>query len=233
MESPESAARSDSVSSEVTSRGSRLFQAEMTVEPRRSLIDEKISINVKGLSSGESITIAAKLIGDSNEELESYGHFKADETGRVCLEEQTSLAGTYTGVDSMGLLWSMQLSPGQRKGQRLSKKDPTKPYNIHLQLFHDQVKDFSNVKLKPLAHVTFEKWYMTRGVRRIPVREGRLRGTLFIPPGKGPFPGKKSKNVHASGKKKYHPLYLLRNCDGSELRELNSSQLKSPSYHHY
>jgi len=27
-------------------------------------------------------------------------------------------------------------------------------------------------------------------VRRIPVRDGRLRGTLFLPPGKGPFPGK-------------------------------------------
>lgn len=202
MESPESAARSKPVSSEVTSRGSRLFQGEMTVEPRRSLIDEKISINVKGLSSGQPITIAAKLIGDSNEELESYAYFKADETGRVCLEEHTSLAGTYTGVDSMGVLWSMQLSPGQRKGQRLSKKDPTKPYNIHLQLFHGHVKDFSNVKLHPMAHVTFEKWYMARGVRRIPVREGRLRGTLFRPPGGGPFPGKQSKNVHVSDKKR-------------------------------
>ena len=31
---------------------------------------------------------------------------------------------------------------------------------------------------------------MAEGVKRIPVREGRIRGTLFLPPGNGPFPGK-------------------------------------------
>jgi len=30
---------------------------------------------------------------------------------------------------------------------------------------------------------------MADGVSRIPVREGTIRGTLFIPPGEGPFPG--------------------------------------------
>jgi len=33
---------------------------------------------------------------------------------------------------------------------------------------------------------------MAEGVKRFPVREGRIRGTLFIPPGDGPFPGKKN-----------------------------------------
>ena len=30
---------------------------------------------------------------------------------------------------------------------------------------------------------------MADGVQRISVREGRVRGTLFLPPGNGPFPG--------------------------------------------
>ncbi|ERE73088.1 acyl-coenzyme A thioesterase 1-like protein [Cricetulus griseus] len=30
---------------------------------------------------------------------------------------------------------------------------------------------------------------MAPGVRRVPVREGRVRATLFLPPGNGPFPG--------------------------------------------
>ena len=33
---------------------------------------------------------------------------------------------------------------------------------------------------------------MADGVKRIPVREGRIRGTLFLPPGEGPFPGRYS-----------------------------------------
>ena len=171
----------------------RLFEAEMTVNPRQSLIDEKIKINVKGLLPGQPVTIAAKLTGDSNEEFESYGHFIADEAGWVCLADHGCLAGTYTGVDAMGLLWSMQLSPGQRKGQRLSKKDPTKPYYIHVKLFDGHIDDFRSLELQPVTSVTFEKWYMAREVRRIPVSVGRVRGTLFIPSGKGPFPGKQLK----------------------------------------
>lgn len=166
---------------------------EIVAKPRQSLVDEKIDISVKGLSPGQPITLTAKLTGDSKEGFDSYGHFVADEAGNVYVAEHPCLYGTYTGIDPMGLLWSMQLSPGQRNGLRLSKKDVTKPYCVQLQLFDGHVEDVANAEdLQPITTVTFEKWYMTDGVRRIPVRDGRLRGTLFLPPGKGPFPGKLS-----------------------------------------
>lgn len=163
---------------------------EIVVKPRRSLVEEKIDISLKGLSPGQPITLTAILIGDSKERFESYGHFVANEAGNVYVAEDACLFGTYTGIDPMGLLWSMQPSPGQRKGLRLSKKDVTKPYFVQLQLFDGHVEDVDTLEdLQPITSVTFEKWYMTDGVRRIPVRDGRLRGTLFLPPGKGPFPG--------------------------------------------
>jgi len=165
---------------------------EIVVKPQQSLIDEKIDISVKGLSPRQAITLTAKLTGDSKDRFESYGHFVANEAGNVYVTEHPCLYGTYTGIDPMGLLWSMQLSPGQRKGLRLSKKDVTKPYFVQLQLFDGHVQDVANLEdLQSLTSVTFEKWYMADGVRRIPVRDGRLRGTLFLPPGEGPFPGKK------------------------------------------
>ncbi|XP_010078812.1 PREDICTED: acyl-coenzyme A thioesterase 1-like, partial [Pterocles gutturalis] len=34
-----------------------------------------------------------------------------------------------------------------------------------------------------------ERAFLRDGVRRVPVREGRIRATLFLPPGNGPFPG--------------------------------------------
>lgn len=167
----------------------RQDQVEITVTPQQSLIDEKIDISVKGLLPGQPVTIEASLVGDSNEQFESFGQFTADEAGKVCLAKHHCHAGTYTGVDVMGLLWSMQLAPGQRKGQRLTKKDPTKPYYIHLQVFDGHIEDFRDPTIQPITSATFEKWYMASGVRRIPVREGRVRGTLFVPSGKGPFPG--------------------------------------------
>ena len=186
---PESVTQTAHLDTDLSARASEA-KPQLLVVPTQSLVDEKINIVVKGLSPGQPITLTAKLTGDSKEEFESYGHFIANEAGRVCAAETPSLSGTYTGVDCMGLLWSMKLSSGQRKGQRLSKKDVTKPYYVQLQLFDGHVEDFAGKDLQPIRSVTFEKWYMTNGVRRIPVREGRLRGTLFVPPGKGPFPGK-------------------------------------------
>ncbi|KAI9547473.1 hypothetical protein NQZ68_017022 [Dissostichus eleginoides] len=40
-----------------------------------------------------------------------------------------------------------------------------------------------------LASVVVERWYMAPGVRRVPITDGRLTATLFLPSGPGPFPG--------------------------------------------
>eukprot|EP00064_Thunnus_orientalis_P007513 superscaffoldBa00000840_g7535 len=39
-----------------------------------------------------------------------------------------------------------------------------------------------------LAAVTTERWYVAPGVKRIDVRQNGVVGTLFLPPGPGPFP---------------------------------------------
>ena len=40
-----------------------------------------------------------------------------------------------------------------------------------------------------LESITLERHMISPGVRRIPIKIGRIRGFLFIPPGDGPFPG--------------------------------------------
>ncbi|KAK1888186.1 Acyl-coenzyme A thioesterase 1 [Dissostichus eleginoides] len=40
-----------------------------------------------------------------------------------------------------------------------------------------------------LASVVVERWYMAPGVRRVPITDGRLTATLFLPSGPGPFLG--------------------------------------------
>nr|XP_033941559.1 acyl-coenzyme A thioesterase 1-like [Pseudochaenichthys georgianus] len=40
-----------------------------------------------------------------------------------------------------------------------------------------------------LASVVVERWYMAPGVRRVPITDGKLTATLFLPSGPGPFPG--------------------------------------------
>ena len=168
------------------------WKASVNVNPPASLIDEKNHIQVRGLVPRENVTLRAKVTGDSGERFASFAHYIADEQGKVCVSSQPSVGGSYTGVEPMGLLWSMKPSPGQKEGIRLLKKDVTKPYIVNLDVFdgHLRLEGEQESVGESLTSATFEKSYMKAGVRRIPVKEGRVRGTLFLPPGDGPFPGR-------------------------------------------
>ncbi|KAL9979728.1 hypothetical protein ACROYT_G017435 [Oculina patagonica] len=162
--------------------------SRISVQPISSLIDDKVNILVSGLAPKQTVTLEAKLLSDKGELFQSHAHYIADKDGEVDVCRDSSLGGSYSGVSPMGLLWSMKPAPGQRKGIRLMKSDVTKPYNIVLNCFDGHVTSHES-SLQPLSSETFQKWYMADGVKRIPVREGRIRGTLFLPPGEGPFPG--------------------------------------------
>ena len=162
------------------------------VRPFASQVDEVMRISVAGLFGKQRVTLKTKLTGDKGERFESFAYYIADEQGRVCVSSQPSVGGSYIGVEPMGLLWSMKPSPGQRDGIRLLKKDVTKPYIVNLDVFdgHLLLGGEQESVGESLTSATFEKSYMKAGVRRIPVKEGRIRGTLFLPPGDGPFPGR-------------------------------------------
>ena len=159
-----------------------------TFRPISSLVDTITKIYVTQLTPLQKVTLEAKLVGDQGELFESYAHYIADKDGGVDVCRDTSLGGSYSGVEAMGLIWSMKPAPGQRKGIRLIKRDVTCPYNIVVNCFDGHVTP-KETSQKPLSSGTFQKWYMADGVKRIPVREGRIRGTLFLPPGDEPFPG--------------------------------------------
>ena len=83
----------------------------------------------------------------------------------------------------MGLFWSMQPGPGEKKGLRLAKRDVTTPYHVLLSVIDNHITAESLTEGTSLANTTLERWYMDKGVKRIPVRHGRIRGTLFVPKG--------------------------------------------------
>ena len=73
------------------------------------------------------------------------------------------------------------------------KSDVTKPYKVVLDCFDGHTDPQESSSLQPLSSNTFEKGYMADGVKRIPVRVGRIRGTLFLPLGDAPFSGEQRK----------------------------------------
>ena len=85
----------------------------------------------------------------------------------------------------MGMICSMQQSPGQRPGLRLFKKDVTEPQVITFTVLdrHLNLDDIYIFKPEPITSTSVKRLYMGPGVTRVPIRTGRIRGTLFIPKG--------------------------------------------------
>ncbi|CAI9744160.1 acyl-coenzyme A amino acid N-acyltransferase 1-like [Octopus vulgaris] len=156
----------------------------VTVNPENGLVDEQVSVSVSGLRPEENVTVSATIEQSSKKRetvFRSFGHFKASVDGCVNLVTDPCLAGTYTGIDPMGLFWSMTQAVG--KHGRIMTHDATKSldYTMMVHPGHiSQHSDFSS-DIKPLATKLVQRSFMRSGVRKITVNYGRLRGSLFIP----------------------------------------------------
>ncbi|XP_069394178.1 bile acid-CoA:amino acid N-acyltransferase-like [Paralichthys olivaceus] len=159
----------------------------LTAAPVRALIDEQISIKGHFLPPSSPVTVCARMHSEDGDLWEAFAHYNTNTDGTVNLTRDHSTGGTYLGCEPMGLFWGLQPSPGAREGLRLRKKNVATPYITHISVLDGHVSA-SETQGAELAVVTAERWFMAPGVRRIEIRQNALVGTLFLPPGPGPFP---------------------------------------------
>ncbi|XP_059184334.1 bile acid-CoA:amino acid N-acyltransferase-like [Centropristis striata] len=159
----------------------------LTASPARALIDEQISIKGRFLPPQSPITVCAQMHCDDGDLWESFAHYNTNTDGTLNLSRDHSVGGSYLGCEPMGLFWGLQPAPGSRKGLRMRKKYVATPYVTHLSLLEGHVSP-SERQSTELAAVTSERWYMAPGIQRIEIRQDGVVGTLFLPPGPGPFP---------------------------------------------
>ncbi|XP_037607495.1 acyl-coenzyme A thioesterase 1 [Sebastes umbrosus] len=145
----------------------------------RCLFDKLVQVKVEGLAPHKQVQLRSKLVDDRGVIFKASALYKADETGQVDVCRAPSLGGSYTGVEPMGLFWA--LAP-ETPNSKLLKKNVLSPTLVEIEALCGESGEV-------LASETNERRYMTEGMKRIPVEEGRIRGVLFVPPGKGPFPG--------------------------------------------
>uniref|UniRef100_A0A8C7XSY5 Acyl-coenzyme A thioesterase 4-like n=1 Tax=Oryzias sinensis TaxID=183150 RepID=A0A8C7XSY5_9TELE len=159
----------------------------LTATPVRTLVDEQACIKASFLPSNHPVTVCARMRSDEGDLWQSFAHYNTNSRGTFDLNSDLSVGGSYSGCEPMGLFWSMQPAPGERDGLRLRKKCVESPYTVHISLLEGHVSP-NQEPVKELAAVTAERWYMAPGVKRQEIRQNGLVGTLFIPPGPGPFP---------------------------------------------
>ncbi|KAM4707502.1 acyl-coenzyme A amino acid N-acyltransferase 2-like isoform 1-T2 [Discoglossus pictus] len=158
----------------------------LTVTPEVSLTDEPLKIRAWGLQPQQIITLRAWVKDEKGRVFSSRAFYISDNEGVVDLEHSPAVGGDYKGIYPMGLIWALKpVSPFQR----LIKRDVMgSPLCVHLELYSDLLLGFSPENVPDVTKVV-ERWYVAPGVKRIQVREGRIRGALFLPPGDGPFRG--------------------------------------------
>ncbi|XP_049429462.1 peroxisomal succinyl-coenzyme A thioesterase-like [Epinephelus fuscoguttatus] len=161
---------------------------KLSVQPSRGLVDEKFTVLVQNLFPGFQLTVRALHQCEDGHTWDAFAHYIANATGEVNVSEDLSLGGTYSGVEPMGLLWSLRPVPGSKPGLRLRKMNVQTPMEFTISVYQGHLTEGFTDQV-PLASVVVERWYMAPGVRRIPVTEDGLTATLFLPPGPGPFPG--------------------------------------------
>ncbi|KAM4697798.1 acyl-coenzyme A amino acid N-acyltransferase 1-like [Rhinophrynus dorsalis] len=158
----------------------------LTVVPEVGLADEHVQIKAIGLRPLQPVTIRLTLQDDKGELFQSRAFFKSDTKGEVNLERNESLGGTYRGIQPMGLVWSLKpVKPFQRPVKRDIQNSPFR-YTVDL---FDSLQLGLTAEAQPTITKTFERWFMAPDTQKIQIRDGRIRGTLFCPSGKGPFPG--------------------------------------------
>uniref|UniRef100_A0A1A8FL28 Acyl-CoA thioesterase 2 n=2 Tax=Nothobranchius korthausae TaxID=1143690 RepID=A0A1A8FL28_9TELE len=145
----------------------------------RCLFDKMVQIRLEGLAPHKSVKLRSKLVDDRGVTFTASALYVTDKTGQIDLSTSPSLAGSFTGVEPMGLFWAM--TPDTPHSKHL-KKNVLSPTSVELQALCEETGEL-------LASGTNEREYLIEGMKRIPVAEGSIRGVLFIPPGEGPFPG--------------------------------------------
>ncbi|KAM8884209.1 bile acid-CoA:amino acid N-acyltransferase-like isoform 2-T2 [Synchiropus picturatus] len=160
----------------------------LSVRPIRALVDEPFKVLVENLRPGSPVTLHSLHLSEDGDHWEAFGHYVSSQRGTVSVVDDLSFGGTYSGKEPMGLLWSQRPVPGSRRDLRLRKMNVTTPMPFHISVYSGHLTGGFQDQV-PLASVLTERWYMAPGVKRVSVKEGNILGTLFIPPGPGPFPG--------------------------------------------
>ncbi|XP_062432957.1 acyl-coenzyme A thioesterase 1-like [Rhea pennata] len=120
---------------------------------------------------------------ERGELFEACAPYQAEDDGELDLAHCPTLpGGSFSGLEPMGLLWALQ---PQKPFKRLVKRDMRTPLHLLLEVFEGH----GPLPGQLLAQAQHERVFLWDGVQRVPVREGKIRATLFLPPREAPFPG--------------------------------------------
>ncbi|CAB3408150.1 unnamed protein product [Caenorhabditis bovis] len=140
--------------------------------------NEKVQIRASGLRAEATYLFVMRLRHNYGTH-KAFASFRADSTGKIDLKYAKPLRGTYQNADPMGLFLSMAPCEDFAYGGYLRCTPPI-PFIYELQII-----DAAN---QVLDTIYIKKHWMHPKLTRTEIEHDGFFGTLFKPPGHGPFP---------------------------------------------
>jgi hypothetical protein len=141
-----------------------------------ALADEPVYTRISGLGSGEEVTVTATATDKKGMAWTGRAVFDADGKGVVDLDHAKPKAGTYHGVDGMGLFWSMTPAKGDPDSTWFLTNDPRKVPSY-------QVRLAVEAGSRTIAVARLTRMWVVSGVHRkkLSAAHDKLSGELFLP----------------------------------------------------
>lgn len=149
---------------------------KIVVTPEVALIDEPVEIAIHNLKAHEQVTVEAACPYGIDHAWKSWALFKADDKGVVNVAQQAPISGSYSGIDRMGLFWSM----APENTEILKKQEILNIYKVSLKVLVDG---------KVCAQRTIERLAVAPNVEKRVIKKEGVVGTLFYPQGAQHLPG--------------------------------------------
>lgn len=159
----------------------------LSATPRVCLHDVPTILRAGGLKPNTPVTLTADLTDENGKQFCSHAHYVTDAEGKVDASVAEAVGGSYNGVFPAGLLTTLSPAPHELQTLRLYRRNPELPWKISIRVLEGHQPRGAQHQI--LSELELERRLMGPGVRRVQVREGKIRGALYLPPGPGPFPG--------------------------------------------
>jgi dienelactone hydrolase len=142
--------------------------AVISVTPHDGRLDQPMTIAVSDAGAGAQVQLRVR---NRRLNAEASATFVADASGTVNVATQAPIRGDYEGVDVGGLFWSARFDPGFDAATMITALASLEP------LTYTATATVNDIVA---ATAEFSRTLLPANVVRTPVRDGRLRGTLFV-----------------------------------------------------
>jgi dienelactone hydrolase len=140
-------------------------------------MDTELTVRILGASPGAPVTVTACATDAAGQQWQSAAIFTADQDGTADLRRDPPLPGSsYSGVDPMGLIWSMR--PADRPDPQAAR-DRLAPQPLVLAAVTGRTSP---------ASAQVSRLLVPDGLTRADVMEDGLVGVLYRPAGDQPLP---------------------------------------------